>query len=161
MKEELRQRGWRLGGNEPLKLTLLPKEYGYTGGELAAYLRKNNIYCEFFDDDDLVMMVSPENGEEELSAAARLLKELPRRQEITVRPPAPGMPERVLTPHETLMRPFESVPAEESLGRILASPSVSCPPAVPILICGERIDERAMELFRYYGIKKCDVVRES
>ena len=76
------------------------------------------------------------------------------------RAPATGRPEPVLRPHEVLFRPFERVPAEESVGRILASPSVSCPPAVPIVLCGERVDSRALELFRYYGIKSCDVVKE-
>ena len=58
-----------------------------------------------------------------------------------------------------LFRPFERIRTEESVGRILASPDVSCPPAVPIVICGERIDSRALELFRYYGINYCDVVK--
>jgi arginine/lysine/ornithine decarboxylase len=56
--------------------------------------------------------------------------------------------------------PFEEIPVEESLGCILAGPSVSCPPAVPIVLCGERIDEAALRLFRYYGIESCQVVRE-
>ena len=103
-------------------------------------------------------MISPENTEEELSELSRRLLALPRRKPITERPPAPVTPERVLTPHETLMRPFESIPADQSLGRILASPSVSCPPAVPILVCGERVGEQALKLFRYYGITQCDVL---
>ncbi|MBQ6316902.1 MAG: amino acid decarboxylase [Oscillospiraceae bacterium] len=159
MKRALVQNGWRLVGTEPLKLTLAPKAYGWLAGDLAAIMRENRICCEFFDEDFLVMMVSPENSAEELRTVSRLLLSLPRRRPITEGPPAPAKPERVLTPHEALMRPFESVPAEKSLGRILASPSVSCPPAVPILVCGERIDEQALELFRYYGITKCDVVK--
>ena len=159
MKTALIRKGWRLVGTEPLKLTLAPKSYGWLSGVLAAVLRENSIYCEFFDEDYLVMMVSPENSAEELRTVSRLLLSLPRRSAITALPPAAAKPERVLTPHEALMRPFESVAAEKSLGRILASPSVSCQPAVPILVCGERIDEQALELFRYYGITKCDVVK--
>ena len=159
MKRALIQNGWRLVGTEPLKLTLAPKAYGWLSGDLAVILSENNIYCEFFDKDYLVMMVSPENSAEELESVSRLLLRLPRRRPITALPPQAAKPERVLTPHEAVMRPFESVAAEQSLGRILASPSVSCPPAVPILVCGERIDEQALELFRYYGIMKCDVVK--
>lgn len=54
----------------------------------------------------------------------------------------------------------QTVPVEESLGRILASPTVGCPPAVPVVACGERIDEGALACFRYYGIKTCTVVCE-
>ena len=46
------------------------------------------------------------------------------------------------------------------LGRILTAATVGCPPAVPILVCGERIDEHALACFRYYGIETCTVVRE-
>ena len=157
-KREWSRNGWRLTGNEALKLTLCPKEYGYSGCDLAETLRALGMVCEYADPDFLVMMISPENTAEELSVLSRRLLTLPRGKPISVGPPAPAKPERVLTPHEALMRPFESIPTEKSLGRILASPSVSCPPAVPIIVCGERIDEQTLKLFRYYGISRCDVI---
>lgn len=43
------------------------------------------------------------------------------------------------------------LPAERCLGRVLADFAVSCPPAVPIAVCGERLDEDALRAFRYYG----------
>jgi len=52
------------------------------------------------------------------------------------------------------------VPAKESAGRVLAAASVGCPPAVPIVVCGERIDESAVRAFAYYGIETCTVVSE-
>ena len=158
LKEELIRKSWCLTGSEPLKLTLCPKEYGYTGCGLAAILRQRGMICEYSDPDFLVMMISPENTEKELSALSRCMLALPRRRPITESQPAPAASERVLTPHEALMRPFESIPAEQSLGRILASPSVNCPPAVPILVCGERVGEQALKLFRYYRITQCDVL---
>ena len=54
-----------------------------------------------------------------------------------------------------------AVPVEAALGCVLASPCVGCPPAVPIVICGERIDENALAAFRYYGITHCEVVDDS
>lgn len=54
--------------------------------------------------------------------------------------------------------PSETVAAEESLGRVCASPTVSCPPAVPIAVSGEVITPEALELFRYYGVRRVDVV---
>jgi arginine/lysine/ornithine decarboxylase len=35
---------------------------------------------------------------------------------------------------------------------------VGCPPAVPIVVSGERIDESAEECFAYYGITHCAVI---
>jgi len=160
VKRNLRRQGWRLTGDEPLKLTLCPKSRGYTGTKLAGILQEKGIVCEFSDPDYLVMMVTPENTGEELERLLSALTELPEKAANENRAPATGRPVPVLRPHEVLFRPFECVPAEESLGRILASPSVSCPPAVPIVTCGERIDDKALELFRYYGIEFCDVVKE-
>lgn len=159
-KRQLRDLGWKLTGDEPLKLTLCPKSRGYTETALAEILREKDIICEFSDPDYLVLMMTPENTKEELESLLDLLADLPERAPIETRAPVMGERVRALRPHEVLFRPFERIPAEESAGRILASPGVSCPPAVPIVLCGERIDEKALELFRYYGIEFCDVVKE-
>ncbi len=160
VKQCLREQGWEQAGDEPLKLTLCPKSRGYTGTELAGILQEKNIFCEFSDPDYLVLMVTPENTGEELEHLTAVLAGLPQRRPIGKQAPRTGRPIPVLRPHEVLFRPFERIRAEESVGRILASPGVSCPPAIPIVICGERIDSRALELFRYYGIESCDVVKE-
>ena len=160
VKQNLLEQGWKLTGHEPLKLTFCPKSRGYSGTELAEILQESGIVCEFSDPDYLVLMVTPENTKEELERLCSVLRELPERASIMNRAPATGRPEPVLRPHEVLFHPFERVPVGESVGKILASPGVSCPPAVPIVLCGERIDEKALELFRYYGIKFCDVVKE-
>ena len=159
VKQRLREQGWEQAGNEPLKLALCPKSRGYTGTELAGILQKKNIFCEFSDPDYLVLMVTPENTREELDRLTAELARLPQRSPINTQVPRTERPIPVLRPHEVLFRPFERIRTEESVGRILASPGVSCPPAVPIVICGERIDSRALELFRYYGINYCDVVK--
>ena len=57
-----------------------------------------------------------------------------------------------------MLAPFETLPREQCLGRVLAAPTVSCPPAVPILVCGERIDAQGLALFAYYGLDRLDVV---
>ena len=159
-KRQLLKQGWELTGDEPLKLTLCPKSRGYTGTELAGVLQEKGIVCEFSDPDYLVLMVTPENTGEELERLLSALTELPEKAAIENGAPATGRPVPVLRPHEVLFLTFERIPAEESVGRILASPGVSCPPAVPIVLCGERIDDKALELFRYYGIEFCDVVKE-
>ena len=61
---------------------------------------------------------------------------------------------------QALLAPQETVPAEESLGRICGAPTVSCPPAIPIAVSGERIGSQALALFRYCGVERVDVVKE-
>ena len=160
LKTALVRDGWRLYGNEALKLTLLPKNRGYRGDELAALLERDGIFCEFSDPDHLVLMISPETTEQELKALLTALRQFPLGQPLRELPPPLAKPERRLSPREAMLCAWETIPVAESLGRVLASPSVSCPPAIPILVCGERIDEAALRLFRYYGIENVDAIKE-
>ena len=85
---------------------------------------------------------------------------LPRREAITEPSPHLTRPRRVCSPREALLAPQEILPLEQCRGRVLATPTVSCPPAVPILICGEEIGEDAIRCFRYYGMDSCAVVSQ-
>lgn len=145
---------------EPLKLTLCPREHGYTGMEVAEHLRQNGIECEFADPDFVVLMVTPAITETELDRVAEVLCALPRRDSLSECPPALVKPERVLTVRRALLSPSEILPVDECVGRVLAAATVGCPPAVPIVVSGERIDESAVVCFRYYGIETCAVVKE-
>ena len=160
-KEALQNAGWLLSGSEPLKLCLLPKPRGYTGADLAAHLRQNGMEPEFSDPDHLVLMLSPETRPEDLNKLQNLLLKLPLLHAIQEAPPALPIPTVVLRPREALLSPFETLPAEACLGRILATPCVGCPPAVPIAVCGEQLSEESLSLFRYYGIRELDVMKES
>jgi len=160
LKATLAAAGWTLAGDEPLKLTLRLKGRGYTGAALAAALAEDGVVCEFADDGHLVLMFSAENGEADFARTERALLKLPPRAPIPEEAAPPFRPERVLPPREALLAPFETLPTERCLGRVLAAPTVSCPPAVPILVCGERIDETALALLRRYGQESCDVIME-
>lgn len=159
-KNRLLDLGYTLYGDEAMKITLATKAYGYRGEELAGLLAKRGIVCEFADPDFLVLMLTPSVGAEGLERLTQALCEIPRRKEILDVPPPMHLAQRVMTVREATLSPHESLPAEDCLGRILGSPSVGCPPAVPVLACGERIDEHSLCAFRYYGITTCTVVKE-
>ncbi len=142
-------------GNEPMKLTIDAKAYGYTGTTLAACLAGQNIECEFADPDHLVLMPTPETDLQRLEKALHTIPPLPP---ITDAPPRFHKPERVLSIREAALSLSETLPVEKCEGRILATATVGCPPAVPIVVCGECIDAEAIACFRYYGIESCNVV---
>ena len=73
-------------------------------------------------------------------------------------PPVPS-PKWALTPREAIFAPSEIIPVDRSLGRVSAAAAISCPPAVPIAVCGEMIDECVVRNFKYYGIEKCAVIK--
>ena len=158
VKDTLSKAGFELVGDEAMKLTIAPKSYGYTGEELSLYLMERGIVCEFSDVDFAVMMLTPENSEKELEALLSLLLALPKRKAIEDVMPKLPHPARAMSIREAAFSPYREVSVEGSVGEILAQPGVSCPPAVPIVVCGELIDERAVSVFKYYGIERCRVV---
>lgn len=160
-KEALSANGYVLLGDEPLKITIATKSYGYEGTELAEELLKKNIVCEFADLDFIVFMVTPETGAEGLLQLKEALLAIPRQEPVLRKPPAFAVCETVLSIREAMLSMSEKIPVEEATGRILAAASVGCPPAVPIVVCGQRISREAVEVFGYYGIEKCSVVVEN
>ena len=158
LKERLSAKGWRLVGDEPLKLTLAPKSYGYTGTELAARLAADGIHVECSDPDHLVCMFTPEGDEDAVSRLERALDSLPPRSPITTLPPPLPVLRQQISPREALLSLGEECAAEHCVGRILATPAITCPPAVPIAVCGEVLDEQAVALLCYYGITHCRVI---
>lgn len=160
LKAKLSEKGLALCGNETLKLTLAPKSYGYTGDELAEFLLKKNIVCEFSDPDYIVFMFTPETDITEIDFLEKLLDSLDRKAAIDEKPPKITVPETVMTVRNAVFSGSHVLPVSQCIGKILASENVSCPPAIPILVCGERIDKSAAKAFEYYGINELRVVTE-
>lgn len=158
-KELLLKNGYSFLGSEPLKLTIDAKRYGYGGEELARVLAKENIVCEFADPDVTVLMLTPENGVSGLDQLTKSLLSIPKRREITSRPPRIEKAERVCSIREAMLAQSETVSVSMAVGCVLASTMLSCPPAIPIIVSGERITENALQLFEYYGINNCDVIK--
>ena len=159
LKDSLTALGYLLYENEPMKIAISAKEYGYTGDKIAEHLEKSNIICEFFDRDYVVLMPSVSTTEKELDTLYSALKALPKKRAIKEEAPAPVSPLRVMTPRETMMSAGEKIAAKRSLGRVLRTVTVGCPPAVPIVVSGEIITKEAIAAFEYYGIEEIEVVK--
>ena len=127
---------------------------------MAEHLRSRHIECEFADPDFCVLMLTPQSDIPSLMFLEGALTHLKQRTPICTAPPALAMPQAALSVREALMRPSVLCPIEEAEGKILANASISCPPAIPIAICGERLDRACIDLFRYYGIEQVRVTVE-
>lgn len=159
LKKQLSEYGFDVIGNEPIKICVSPKIMGYTGEEIAEILSGNGIECEFSDPDFTVMMFTPEISDDEIDHIGNVLLSVENKEESTEKPPVLSMPERAMTVRDAVFSASEELDVAECEGRILASAAISCPPAIPITVCGEIIDENAIKCFEYYGIKKCRVVK--
>ena len=158
LKNHIQNMGFELFGDEDIKITVSPKSYGYLGVELYEILKESKIMCEFADSDYLVMMFTPSICDSDYEKIKDAFSRIEKREPISSRAPEMKLPRRAMTVREATMSDFCVLDAKDSCGRILASECVSCPPAVPILACGEIIDHDAIKLFEYYGIEQLKVI---
>ena len=159
LKTALTKSGYSLIGDEPLKITIATKAFGYLGDEVAEYLESHGIVCEFADPDYIVMMFAPSHTAEDFRRLTTALCALTKREPLTDTMPTIGKPQVKMSLRDALFAPAEILPLTDCVGRVLASPTVSCPPAVPVLVGGEVVDEDAIGVFRYYGYQTLRIVK--
>lgn len=160
-KKRLAELGFPILESEPLKIVIDASRAGYTGDDLAERLRAGGIEVELSDRDVAVLMASPENSENDYCRLCTVLSEIPLGEPILHETLLPEVGERCMSIREAMLARRETVSAADAVGRICATPTVSCPPAIPIVISGERIGAHAVKLFAMYGIDRVDVLTES
>lgn len=159
LKSDIRSLGFSVEESEPLKLVIDTLKSGYTGEELNEILRNHRIEAEFADPEYLVMMFTPEITDRDYERVITAFSSIPLKEACE----KPSFPmEKALINCSIRNAVFShrtTVPTQEAAGRISASPSVSCPPAIPIVVSGEVITETAVHLFEYYGIDAVEVMK--
>lgn len=160
VRKQIADMGFSVSVREPQKLVIDAARAGYAGDELADRLREGGVEVEFSDRDVVVLMASPENTDRDYERLCALLSAIPIGKPNARKVLLPEAGERCMSIREAIFARRETVSVGESLGRICATPTVSCPPAIPIAISGERIGARAVAIFSAYGIDQIDVVVE-
>ena len=159
-KCELSDIGFECENSEPLKIVIHRKNCGYTGDELAKHLRAYNVEAEYSDRDILTLMFSTESKPIDFDRIKTALSALSRKEQAQIEILHLCAPKRVISIREALFSQSEQIPTENAFGRICASPTVSCPPAIPPIISGELINADTIKVLTYYGIDEIDVVKE-
>lgn len=171
LKDYLSVLGIRSLVSEPLKLVLDAGSAGsgVTGTKLAELMRAYGMEPEFADVNYVVCMFTPENYTVDYLRLVQMFRDLPKLLVHGVRPaPAPeagpGLKlrplKRAMSIREAVFSPHETIDVRGSAGRVLGEATVSCPPAVPIAVCGEIITEDLIPVFSAYGIREVSVVRQ-
>ena len=152
-KDYISKKGFEIFGNEPLKITVRAN-----GVDLSEKFRALGGECEYFDEQFIVFMVTPENSDKDFELIKKLF------QNATIEelkyPPLLEQGEKVMSLREAMFSKQENVEVKDAIGRICASPTVSCPPAVPIAVSGEIITEKTVKIFDFYGIKQISCVKK-
>lgn len=147
---------------EPFHIAVNLGKSGYSGNEFADYLRKNNIECEYSDNNIIILLMSPKNTEEDYNRLSEVFENALKSAEkkcIFDMPFLKKLPEKAMNIGEAIYMPCEEIPVEQAEGKICASVKVPCPPAIPIAVSGEIINKDCIEIYRRYGIKKVLVVK--
>ena len=159
VKDYIKEKGFCVMDSEPLKITLDCYSSGYTGEEMATILRNNNAEPEFYDDRFLVLMITPQNDDEDFKLINNVFSDLKPKDAILEKGFKVNLPVKRMSVRDAVFAESETIDTDKSIGRICASPTVSCPPAVPIAVSGEEITEETAEMLKYYGINKILVVK--
>ena len=141
-----------------MKLTVVSPD-GADGRQLADMLRSSGIECEYADGEYVVLMPSSETDETELERVIESLgtNTIPYNGSYIFEY---NCPPSGMTVREAVFSPCETICSDEAVGRICASPVVSCPPAIPVVVSGETITKQAVDVLRHYRITRITVVKE-
>lgn len=156
IKERFVSKGYSLMGTEPLKITLYFENK--SGKELADLMYKVGVIPEYYDKKHIVCMVTSQNTINDMN---RLVEFFDREDVIKIagagneaisgddKGAAGGSkrieaPKRALSFKDAYFAPSEKVLIKDSVGRIMSEALLSCPPAVPLFMSGEVIDERIL-----------------
>ena len=160
IKSSLIKNGFVIENTDPLKIVINAEQSGICGRELSEILFKKQIEVEFADEYFVVLMIGVGNTEKDFS---NLLNALSGIKLTPTHSPKEtkrfSAPTKAMSLRDAVMAKSETLPVEKSVGRICATPTVSCPPAVPIVVSGELITEDAVNEFLKYEIFEIDVVK--
>ena len=153
LKKILLSCGFKVVGNEPLKLTI-----ECNGLKLNELLKKESIFCEYYDKTVLTLMFTPENNELDFIRVEKAINSIS--QDISAYdPPKIVSGAKKLTVRQAYLSDYETINIDSALNKICAVSSVSCPPAIPIAIAGETITEQTIEALKFYVINEIDIIK--
>lgn len=153
---------------DPLKLFLHLRTEQIDGFSLSHSMEKHGIYPELADSSHVLLAASAGTSSRDLDALARLLESL----DLNVEPgeervleagvvSSHYLREQVVPMDAAVDAPRESVPLEQSLGRVVAEMVIPYPPGIPVLVPGERMDAQGLDMLlelrrgqtRFHGVQ--------
>ncbi|OMP68480.1 aminotransferase class I/II-fold pyridoxal phosphate-dependent enzyme [Domibacillus epiphyticus] len=139
---------------DPTKLIISVKNLGITGHDAEKWLREQyNIEVELSDLYNLLCIITPGDSKEDCALLIEALTKMASTFTDTVQSKyahvmLPDIPLLALSPREAFYAETETVPLEESAGRIMAEFMMVYPPGIPIFIPGEIITEENLRYVR-------------
>lgn len=134
--------------------------------DAAAVIRQNGVEPEYISETACVFMASPNNGADDFARLERAVRALGNLggSEGDCRAACGAdafiHAKAALTIREATFAPRETVKTPQAAGRIAADMVAPCPPGIPVLIAGEKIDAQCAALLTRLGIENVSVIIE-
>lgn len=161
-KKVLVENNVKIVETEPLKIVIDTAAAGMEGDKLAEEFRKYKIECEYADKYFVVLMITPQNDEKDFERLEKWAVETKykrvAKKKIEPKKLILHRAERVMSIRKAAFSPYRKIKVSDAGGSICASQTIACPPAIPIAVCGERIDQNMISIFEEYGIDYVNVV---
>lgn len=160
LKIKLSLLGFKVCGDEPLKLTIYTISKNLYGYDVAEILRENRIECEYADETHIVFMFSSKNTVYDVKKLYVAFKHIispkvgidANNFYIDKLPVAMSMRDAALSESE-------EIPTELSQGRICAKAKIACPPGIPVCVSGEVISANTIIILKKYSINSVNVIK--
>lgn len=161
VKDAARERGLFVpeGLRDPARIVLGTFKVGLNGERAAEILREKGIEPEYSEGGYVVLIPSPFNAHEDFERLIEAVKSLPDGEGVGEPVPSFEMPEKVMGLRQAVFSEKERVAAADAVGRVAAEALWACPPGVPVVVPGEKIDEAALEFLIKAGILSVLVVK--
>lgn len=147
------------GPCDPLHLTWNTAHAGRSGEWVARWLKRFGIEVEYADKAFLILLLSPFNTQADMDRLQKALESLPESAPFQPSGLLPAPPPVVLTPRQALLAPQERLSVRRAAGRIAGQAACPCPPAIPVVMPGERITPECASLLEQSGIVEIQVVK--
>ena len=150
-------------GWDPTRLTISAAGLGFTGYEVERYLRfEHNIQIELSELFNVVALLTIGHEEEHVHRLVTALEQLPYathtfdmaerlsmfEKKAGKKFELPDFPPQALTLRQAFDAPYQTVPLEESAGRVCAELITPYPPGIPVICPGEVINEEIIEYLK-------------
>lgn len=155
----LNSKGIKNASEEPIKITADFSGFDKNGFDIPEHFRKHKIEFEYADNDFLVFMATAQNTDNDFLRLKEAVEALPDMSEACEKHNFHFIRgEQRITVREAIFSKSKEISIEDAKGKICGTPTVSCPPAIPIVVSGEEITDEHIELLRYYGKTHISVV---
>ena len=152
LKEKLTRMGINVCKSDPLRLTIK-----ISGSDFPKRLRNCGGEFEFADKDYMVLLLSPESGENFEYVILKACEGI-KTSATSANHKFTGY-SKVMTIREAVFSEAEKMPVSKALNRISSETSLHCPPAIPIVMPGEHIGAEEINLLKQYGYETIKCVK--